>query len=124
LWIPLKRATRLWFTPRIELVPVSGHVFPLAYMAEEDPDDQRATIFFFALNVFYVGLGLWGGWKLWKCRAARRAIFVLVLYIFVRTAFLTTVETPEPRYTLVCFPAVLALGAQVFSGRRTAKASR
>lgn len=120
LWIPLKRSVRLWFTPRIELLPVSGHVFPLAYMAEEDPVDQRVTIFYFLLNIFYVGLALVGGWKLWKCRAARPAIFVFVSYILVRTAFLTTVETPEPRYTLVCFPALLALGAQVFTGRLAA----
>jgi len=33
----------------------------------------------------------------------------------LRTAFLTTVETPEPRYVLVCFPALIALAAQVFT---------
>jgi hypothetical protein len=32
----------------------------------------------------------------------------------LRTAFLTTLETPEPRYVLVCFPALIAMGAQVF----------
>jgi hypothetical protein len=117
LWIPLRRAVRLWFTPRIELIPVSGHVFPLAYMAEEDPVDQRVTIFFFLLNIFYVGLALLGSWKLWKSPQARPAILLLVFYILVRTAFLTTLETPEPRYTLVCFPALLALGAQVFTGK-------
>jgi hypothetical protein len=26
------------------------------------------------------------------------------------------VETPEPRYVLECFPAVIALAAQVFRG--------
>jgi hypothetical protein len=117
LWIPLRRSVRLWFTPRIELIPVSGHVFPLAYMAEEDPVDQRVTIFFFLLNIFYVALALVGTWKLWKWPAVRPAILLLLFYIVVRTAFLTTLETPEPRYTLVCFPALLALGAQVFTGK-------
>jgi hypothetical protein len=117
LWIPLRRAARMWFTPRIELIPVSGHVFPLAYMSEEDPVDQRVTIVYFALNVFYALMAMWGGWKLWSCRNARPAILIMVVYIVVRTAFLTTLETPEPRYTLVCFPALLALGAQAFSGR-------
>jgi hypothetical protein len=27
------------------------------------------------------------------------------------------VETPEPRYVLECFPAVIALAAQVFASR-------
>jgi hypothetical protein len=116
LWIPLLRTMTMWFTPRIELVPVAGHVFPLAYMREEDPVDQELTIAFFLVNLFYVGLGLWGAWKLWKCRGARAAVAVLVLYILVRTAFLTTMETPEPRYVLECFPAVIALGAQVAAG--------
>jgi hypothetical protein len=117
LWIPLRRAVRMWFTPRIELIPISGHVFPLAYMSEEDPVDQRLTIFYFLLNIFYVCLAIVGVCKLWISRAARPALFILLLYIVVRTAFLTTVETPEPRYTLVCFPALLALGAVVFAGK-------
>jgi hypothetical protein len=114
LWIPLRRAGRIWFTSRIELIPVSGNVFPLAYMSEEDPADQRITIFFFFLNILYVTLAFLGIWRLWKCHAARPAIVLLVFYILIRTAFLTTLETPEPRYTLVCFPALLALGAQIF----------
>ena len=32
-------------------------------------------------------------------------------------AFLTTVETPEPRYVVVCFPILLALAAQLFARR-------
>jgi hypothetical protein len=116
LWIPLRRAVRMWFTPRIELVPVSGHVFPMAYQREEDPVDQEVTILFFLVNVFYVGLGLWGARKLWNCSGARAAVMVLGLYILARTAFLTTVETPEPRYVLECFPALIAFGAQVAAG--------
>jgi hypothetical protein len=118
LFIPLRRAVRIWFTPRIELIPVSGHVFPLAYMSEEDPVDQRVTIFYFFLNIFYVLLAIAGGWKLWHYRTARPAILILVVYILVRTAFLTTLEAPEPRYTLVCFPALLAMGAQIFVSSR------
>ena len=118
LWIPLRRAVRIWFTPRIELLPVSGHVFPLAYMREEDPVDQRATILIFLMNVLYVGLGIWGGWKLWKRRRSRAAVALLVFYIVVRTAFLTTLETPEPRYVLECFPALIAMAAAVFVGTK------
>lgn len=113
LWIPLKRAVVIWFTPRIELLPVSGHVFPLAYQNEEDPIDQRVTILLFLLNAVYLGLAAWGTWNLWKYRRAHVAIAVLLAYIAVRTAFLTTMETPEPRYVLVCFPALIVLAAQV-----------
>jgi len=114
LTIPLRRAVRIWFTPRIELLPVSGHVFPLAYMWQEDPVDQRVTVLFFLLNIVYVSLGIWGAWRLWQYPAARVALIFFVAYILARTAFLTTVEAPEPRYVLVCFPVLLALAAQVF----------
>jgi 4-amino-4-deoxy-L-arabinose transferase-like glycosyltransferase len=116
LWIPLRRAVRIWFTPRIELLPISGHVFPLANMSEEDPVDQRVTILIFFLNILYVGLGIWGGWKLWRHRRSRAAVVLLVFYMVVRTGFLTTLETPEPRYVLECFPALIAMAAAAFAG--------
>ena len=115
LSIPLRRVVRMWFTPRIELLPVSGNVFPLAKMWEEDPVDQGVTACFFFLNIFYLALAAWGVGKLWKWPGVRAALAVLLFYILARTVFLTTVETPEPRYGLECFPALLAFGAQVFA---------
>jgi hypothetical protein len=118
LWLPAARAVTIWFTPRIELLPVSGHVFPLAQIREDDPVDQEVTSLFFVLNLFYVGLGVWGATRLWRSNpAARVAVAFLALFIVLRTVFLTTLETPEPRYVLVCFPALMALGAQVFARR-------
>ena len=118
LWIPAARAVVIWFTPRIELLPISGNVFPLAQMYDEDPADQGFTILLFLLNIIYVGLAIWGGVKLWRTSpAVRPALAFLILFIVLRTAFLTTLETPEPRYVLVCFPALIALGAQLFAGK-------
>src|SRR3989440_8752004 len=118
LWLPAARAVAIWFTPRIELLPVSGHVFPLAQMREDDPVDQQVTSLFFVLNLFYVGLGALGALRLWRSNpAARPVVAFLGLFMALRTAFLTTLETPEPRYVLVCFPALIALGAQVLARR-------
>jgi 4-amino-4-deoxy-L-arabinose transferase-like glycosyltransferase len=122
VWLPVARAVTIWFTPRIELLPVSGHVFPLAQMREDDPVDQEVTSLFFVLNLFYVGLGAWGAARLWRSNpAARPAVAFLALFIVLRTAFLTTLETPEPRYVLVCFPALIAMGAQLFARRPEAQ---
>ncbi|HTA57402.1 MAG TPA: hypothetical protein VK805_04580 [Candidatus Baltobacteraceae bacterium] len=117
LWIPLRRAVRIWFTPRIELLPVAGHVFPLRAMHQFDPVDQRITILLFFLNILYLALALWGALRLRLSPAGRAVLAFFFLYILVRTAFLTTLETPEPRYVLVCFPALLALAAQAFLPR-------
>ena len=122
LSVPLLRAVTTWFTPRIELIPVSGHVFPLRQMREDDPVDQEVTSLFFLLNLFYVGLGLCGAVWCWRSNPAARPVVVfLALFIVLRTAFLTTLETPEPRYVLVCFPMLIAMGAQIFTRRPEAQ---
>jgi hypothetical protein len=121
LWLPAARAVTMWFTPRIELLPLSGTVFPLAQSWQDDPIDQSVTVGLFLLNTFYVGLALWGAGRLWRRGpAARGAIALLATFVLLRTAFLTTLETPEPRYVLVCYPMLLALAAQVFAKREAA----
>jgi hypothetical protein len=121
LWLPAARAFMLWFSPRIELLPLSGQVFPLAEAWENDPVDQSVTAGFVLLNALYVLFGAWGAVRLWRQPSARVAVALIVSYIVVRTAFLATLETPEPRYMLVCFPALLALAAQVFEGMSAKK---
>jgi hypothetical protein len=117
--LPVLRAVTLWFAPRIELLPVSGTVFPLRQAWEDDKVDQSVTIGLFLINIFYLGIGVYGAIKLWRwSTSSRGAVLVIVLLIALRTAFLTTLETPEPRYVLECFPAVIALGAVGLAGRR------
>ena len=111
----------LWFSPRIELLPLSGEVFPLAEAWENDPVDQSVTAGFVLLNALYVLFGAWGALRLWRQPSARVALALIAGYLVVRTAFLATLETPEPRYMLVCFPALLALAAQVFAGKHVRK---
>src|SRR5216684_420743 len=119
VWLPLLRAVTLWFAPRIELLPVSGTVFPLRQSWEDDKVDQSVTVGLFLINIFYLGIGVYGAIKLWRWSTfSRGAVLVIVLFIAMRTAFLTTLETPEPRYVLECFPAVIALGAVGLAGRR------
>jgi hypothetical protein len=121
LWLPLARAATLWFTPRIELIPVSGTVFPLVQSWHDDKVDQSVTVGLFLLNIAYIVLAIWGAVLLWRRSSAVRPIVgVLVVFMVLRTAFLTTLETPEPRYVLVCFPAITALAAQVFAQRADA----
>jgi len=120
VWLPVARAFTIWFTPRVELLPFSGNVFPFREKWREDPVDFSVTLGFFWLQVLYVALALWGGWRLWREKSAMSpALLLLFGYLLLRTAFLTTIETPEPRYVLVCLPAIFALAGQVFA--RSAK---
>jgi hypothetical protein len=121
LWMPVARGVTMWFTPRIELLPVSGEVFPLRQSWRDDRVDQTVTVGLFFLNIAYVALAISGAVFLWRrSRAVHAAVSLLILFIVARTAFLTTLETPEPRYVLVCFPILVALAAQLFGNRNRA----
>jgi 4-amino-4-deoxy-L-arabinose transferase-like glycosyltransferase len=112
LEIPLLRSLAMWFTPRIELLPLSGQVFPLRSEWEYDREDLVVTLLLFATNCAYVALALGGAWM----ARGRRGWAILVVFLLLRTLFFASfIETPEPRYVLECFPAVIALAAQVFA---------
>jgi hypothetical protein len=114
--IPALRFLALWFTPRTELLPVTGHLWPLGAEWEDDPPQFVIAVAFVAINALFVLLALAGARKFRSSPAVR----FLLIFILLRTVFFAVdVDTPEPRYVLECFPAVIALGALFFE-RKTA----
>jgi hypothetical protein len=143
LWAPFGRALTLWFTPRTEILPIDGKVWPIVDSWEDSHTSFLTTAGFGALGYLYPALALAGIWatRRYACtaivdsRAPRSrmpdshtpgshvlgsqiedtpnlwGITLLMIYMLVRTAFLTTVEAPEPRYVVTCYPAILALAA-------------
>lgn len=114
LKIPLLRSLTLWFTPRIELLPISGQIWPPGEQWEENSPDFQITLGLILVNAIFLGLALWGAWLARRCPGWA----LLIAFLVVRTLFFTHIETIEPRYVLECFPAVIALGAQVFARRQ------
>ena len=57
--------------------------------------------------------GSGGGWS-WLRAREFFGIGLLVLFLLLRSVFLGTLENPEPRYTLECYPIVIFLGSAVF----------
>jgi hypothetical protein len=112
--VPLLRTLTLWFAPRVELLPSSGHLWPLREEWQDDRPDFLITLALTIANGIYIALALAGSWL-----ARRRPGWaLLILYCVIRTLFFVKfVDTPEPRYVLECFPAVIALAAQVFASR-------
>jgi Dolichyl-phosphate-mannose-protein mannosyltransferase len=117
LWLPLKRARSLWFGPHADYYPFAGELFPL-----EDLDSrihqQIWLPLFLGLVWIYTLLGVGGGWRLWRSRDfnSRRWLLLAALLIFLRLAFLSTMENPEPRYTVEFFP-FLAILSGIFLAR-------
>jgi hypothetical protein len=109
VWIPIERAAAIWFSPRIALLPYSGKLWPLSESHRSDPTGFAVTLGFALLNVLCVVMGLAAAWSL----RTNPGILLIVAFILIRTAFLTQLQTCEPRYVSVCFPALLAMGAQL-----------
>ena len=106
VWLPAVRIADMWLRPRTELFPSDPRWW-------EFNDDHRwlaVSLSFGLINLFYVGLAAAGGLR------AREffGIGLLVLFLLLRSAFLGTLENPEPRYTLECYPVVIFLGSALF----------
>jgi hypothetical protein len=114
VWVPIERTASMWFTPRTTLLPFSGRFWPLAESYHHNPAEFEVTFGFALLNVLYVAIFLAAAWP---CRA-NPGVLLIVTFIAIRTAFLTQLQTCEPRYVLVCFPALLAVAALLFRHAR------
>jgi hypothetical protein len=99
---------------------IDGKFWPVREQWEDSHINVLVTGSFAVLGYLYVAFAAGGVWFAW--RAGRRndasgpplagnfwGMALLVVYFVVRTVFLTTVEAPEPRYVISCYPGVLAL---------------
>jgi hypothetical protein len=111
LLIPLERAWAIWFTPRVELLPYSGDLWPPGEKWRGNHWDFGVTLAYGFLNFVLVGLAITGAWRF----RASQGVALLVAFIIIRTALLTQLQTVEPRYTVVCIPVMLALGVLAFA---------
>lgn len=105
---PLERAFTMWFTPRVETLAYSGDLWPPLKLLDVDRADFLVSLSLAGINVLLVGLAVLG-LLAWRGQLAYADL--LLAWILLRTAYLTTVETPEPRYVLECYPAIFVLAA-------------
>lgn len=116
--IPFERILAMWFTPRIELLPYSGDLWPPGEKWRENRADFGVTLGFGILGIVYALLALCG---LWRWRGGPAGTF-LILFVAIRTVAMTQLQTVEPRYVIECFPVVLAFGALAWTMPRREKA--
>jgi hypothetical protein len=100
LWLPLGRVADMWVRPRVENLNIDLDW----WVYEHHNAETRFSWAYAGLNAIYLLLGIAGLWlrpRLWR---------PMLAYMLLRSALLTTVEAPEARYTLECFPMLFALG--------------
>jgi hypothetical protein len=100
LWLPLGRMADMWLRPRVENLPIDLDWWVYAHHNAE----TRFSWAYAGLNALYLLLGIAGLClrpRFWR---------PMLAYLVLRSALLTTIEAPEARYTLECFPMLFALG--------------
>ena len=108
--LPLVRIADMWLRPRTETLP------PDVRWWEFNDDAKRSTVAvgFGVLNLAYVTAALL---SLVRRRSSIRWSGLLVTFLLLRSAFLGTLENPEPRYTLECYPTVIVLASALVTKR-------
>ena len=99
--LPLLRLADMWLRPRVETLNTPLRWWQYA----QHPAQTWVAIFYGLLNLAYL-LAAFLGVLRWPRLAGS-----MVALIALRSLLLATLEAPESRYTLECFPLVIVLAA-------------
>ena len=99
-WLPLGRMADMWLRPRVENLNIDLDWWVYSHHNSE----TRFSWEYAGLNAVYLLLGLVG-----LCLRPKFWPWMLA-YMVLRSALLMTIEAPEARYTLECFPMLFVLG--------------
>jgi dolichyl-phosphate-mannose-protein mannosyltransferase len=105
--LPLLRLTDMWLRPRLE----TGNAPLRWWQYGQHPAATVAALLYGALNLAYLVMAFLGVLR-WPRMAG-----AMVALIALRSLLLATVEAPEARYTLECFPLLFVLAACYFTTR-------
>lgn len=105
--LPALRVADMWLRPRTEILPPDVRWWEF----NDDGGESALAVGFGLLNLVYVGAAVLGMVRRW---VDIRYIGLLGGFVLLRTIFLGTIENPEPRYTLECFPVVIVLAGALW----------
>ena len=112
--LPALRVADMWLRPRTEILPPDIRWWEF----NDEVSSSIMAVGFGLLSVAYVGAALLG---LFRGGVAFRYAGLFLAFVVLRSAFLGTLENPEPRYTLECYPVLLlwaAIGVMSLAERR------
>jgi hypothetical protein len=108
--LPLLRIADMWLRPRTEMLPSDSRWWEF----NDEPRWSTLAIALGLINLFYV-LSAAAGTLQFR---GIPGFEPLILFALLRSAFLGTLENPEPRYTLEMYPAVIVFAAAAISARK------
>jgi 4-amino-4-deoxy-L-arabinose transferase-like glycosyltransferase len=104
LWLPLARITDMWLRPRTEILPSDSRWWEF----DDDPKWSALAVGLGLINLLYIGAALTG---LVRGRSFP-LLWLLLTFFLLRSTFLGSLENPETRYTLECYPVLILLGCR------------
>jgi 4-amino-4-deoxy-L-arabinose transferase-like glycosyltransferase len=107
--LPLMRIADMWLRPRTETLPSDTRWWEI----DDDPKWLALSLGLGIVNLAYVVAAFAG---LVRGRFPSH-LALLLTFVILRTLFLGTLENPEPRYTLECYPIVIILAAALFQSK-------
>jgi Dolichyl-phosphate-mannose-protein mannosyltransferase len=110
LWLPFVRIADMWLRPRTETLPSDTRWW-------EFNDDLKWSALAVTLGVIGLGYVVLAATGLTKGRNLP-CLGLLLTFVVLRSVFLGTLENPEARYTLECYPVVIFLAAASLAGTR------
>jgi 4-amino-4-deoxy-L-arabinose transferase-like glycosyltransferase len=108
--LPLLRTADMWLRPRTETLPSDTRWWNF----DDDPEWLALAVSLGLVNLAYIGAAVAG---LVRGRFSPH-LSLLLTFVIMRSLFLGTLENPEPRYTLECYPLVIILAAALFRSER------
>jgi 4-amino-4-deoxy-L-arabinose transferase-like glycosyltransferase len=106
LGLPLVRIADMWLRPRTETLPSDTRWWEF----NDDPKWLALAIGLGIINLLYLGAALAGLLRAhWTI-----PLGLLLTFVLLRSAFLGTLENPEPRYTMEAYFVVIVLGSVLF----------
>lgn len=109
LWLPALRIVDMWLRPRTELLPAD----PRWWELDDEPTWLAVSIAFGLISLMYAVAAV-AGFLRSRCVSG---IGLFFLFVVLRSLFLGTLENPEPRYTLECYPVVIVAAAALFMNK-------
>ena len=110
--LPLMRVADMWLRPRTEILPPDVRWWEF----NDDAKQSVLAVGFGLLNLAYVAAALLAVVpRPSRAPSGIRWVGLLILFLLLRSAFLGTLENPEPRYTLECYPAIIVLASALLA---------
>jgi hypothetical protein len=105
--LPFLRTSDMWLRPRTELFDIETRWWEFSRHESE----SIFALVWASLNLLYIVAAL-------RCMVTWRlgvAGVLVIGFVLLRSIFLSSLENPEPRYMLECFPVLLALAGGAFA---------